>query len=273
MEKLNLHGQKILDHWDLEKNIMALEANMSAKFTFLPRLENKSCVSDGPITIINSGRKTDMFNIICRTKTSKPSELKAAMNVFSNQGLPFAWWVGFQQEPADLNEHLELLGLTRTESELGMAILLADLPKKEINPKLEIKCVDNKSCLEDFIGIIMKLVSKDALQIQDFYNSNSDFILNNIDKLRLFVGYIEQQPVSTSALYCDYGVAGIWDIITLPEARGQGIGTDMTLAALREGERQGFKVGVLTASDEGQSVYRKLGFDSVRQYYIYNLIA
>ncbi len=47
---------------------------------------------------------------------------------------------------------------------------------------------------------------------------------------------------------------------TLPEARGRGIATAVTLAALREARAQGETVGVLHASETAYSVYRRMGF-------------
>jgi predicted acetyltransferase len=49
-------------------------------------------------------------------------------------------------------------------------------------------------------------------------------------------------------------------VATLPEARGRGIATAVTLAALREAQRQGETVGVLHASEMAYSVYRRMGF-------------
>ena len=58
-------------------------------------------------------------------------------------------------------------------------------------------------------------------------------------------------------------MAGIGAVTTLPEARRQGIGAAMVLAALREGRAAGYRFGVLGASEMGAGVYRKIGFREV----------
>ena len=67
-------------------------------------------------------------------------------------------------------------------------------------------------------------------------------------------------------------VAGIWDITTLPEFRKKGIGTDMTIHALEHAKNfYNCSVGVLTASKDGERVYRKIGFQKIKEFRIANV--
>ena len=70
-------------------------------------------------------------------------------------------------------------------------------------------------------------------------------------------------PVCTSVCVLGDGVAGIYAVATLPEARGQGLGAFATAEPLRIAHRQGYRVGVLQASDQGHPVYRRIGFVDV----------
>ena len=71
---------------------------------------------------------------------------------------------------------------------------------------------------------------------------------------------LDGQPVATSQVLLGAGVAGIYQVTCLPEARGRGIGTAVTFAAMDEARRRGYASAILQASDLGHPVYRRLGF-------------
>ncbi len=70
----------------------------------------------------------------------------------------------------------------------------------------------------------------------------------------------DDKIVSTSLLYLSDGLAGIYAVATLPGERGKGLGAHATAEALRCARAQGYRVGVLQASEAGHSVYVRLGF-------------
>ena len=78
--------------------------------------------------------------------------------------------------------------------------------------------------------------------------------------IRNYVGYWNNKPVSTSTIFYGGGVAGIYCVSTLPEARGRGIGAAITLRPLRVAREMGYRVGVLQSSEMGFNIYKNLGF-------------
>ena len=80
---------------------------------------------------------------------------------------------------------------------------------------------------------------------------------------RLYVGYLNGRPVATNILFNGAGVASVYGVGTLPEARGKGIGAAITLKPLLDARAQGYRYGVLFATEMGVPVYRRLGFREV----------
>jgi ribosomal protein S18 acetylase RimI-like enzyme len=59
------------------------------------------------------------------------------------------------------------------------------------------------------------------------------------------------------------GVAGIYSMGVAPRVRGRGIATELTQAACRLAIQHGCRHAVLNATDEGERVYRRVGFRSL----------
>lgn len=73
----------------------------------------------------------------------------------------------------------------------------------------------------------------------------------------------QRRLVCTSMLYLADGMAGIYCVATVPDARGQGLGAHATAEPLRRAHALGYRVGVLQSSEAGHGVYRRLGFQDV----------
>jgi GNAT superfamily N-acetyltransferase len=78
-----------------------------------------------------------------------------------------------------------------------------------------------------------------------------------------YIAYQDGVAVATSALLLHAGVAGIFAVATIPQARGRGLGTAITQAPLLEARRRGYRVGTLQSSPMGFPVYGRLGFREV----------
>lgn len=84
------------------------------------------------------------------------------------------------------------------------------------------------------------------------------------------LAYLDGRPVATCVTCLYSGVAGLYIISTIPEARGRGIGGQITRYALLNARSLGYRVGVLQASAMGFPVYRRLGFEQYATYHEYS---
>lgn len=81
--------------------------------------------------------------------------------------------------------------------------------------------------------------------------------------VRHYVGFAGDAPVSSATVILRDGVAGLYDVATVPEARGRGHATAITVHALREAAGDGARGAILHASPSAFGIYERLGFRTV----------
>lgn len=79
---------------------------------------------------------------------------------------------------------------------------------------------------------------------------------------RHFLMYENGRPVTAGSIQFRYGVAVIYNITTIPEARGLGAASAMVRYLGGEAQRAGYSSVSLFASEAGRGVYEKLGYVS-----------
>jgi GNAT superfamily N-acetyltransferase len=106
---------------------------------------------------------------------------------------------------------------------------------------------------------------------EEFESTWYDFFVEAVLDLpfRNYIALLNGQPVGTSQLFLSAGVAGIYNVTCIPEARGQGIGAALTLAPLLYARKIEYHIGILQASELGYRVYRRLGFQDFGQLSVY----
>jgi ribosomal protein S18 acetylase RimI-like enzyme len=63
-----------------------------------------------------------------------------------------------------------------------------------------------------------------------------------------------------------HGVAGIYWVGTVDDARGRGLGWTVTATAVNAGFDLGAESASLQASSMGESLYRRMGFETIFNY-------
>jgi hypothetical protein len=204
-----------------------IDANMVGKFKYLPAFMGME-IADDDGTVINSGISSDMFNIVCRARDK--NALSSALQKFRNLKLPFAWWVGFDDDYPECKNDLEKMGFICDEHESGMFSEIEKLSREKKCDKLQISLVDDAKKLDDFVQIYQELIPHDAKVIGEFFGRASAHILNPESSLKLFVGYFQDHQAATSALFLDENTAGVCDVTTLPQFRHRVIRIESVVA-------------------------------------------
>lgn len=87
--------------------------------------------------------------------------------------------------------------------------------------------------------------------------------------VRVIVADLDGRPVGTALAIRTGDVAGVYAVATLEGARGRGVGTAATWAAVAAGRAWGCRVVTLQSSRMGFGVYEAMGFRTVASFVVY----
>ena len=179
-------------------------------------------------------------------------------------------WLTHEGVPsADINKVLLTHGLTfRDEFATEMAVDLSLLPDGlPTYAALRIVPVDGERVLKQWIHVASIGFRIDERFEKIWLDFFADAIFDT--RFQTYLALLDGKPVATSQLFLSEGVAGIYNVSCIPDARGQGIGSAVTLAPLLEAREMGFRIGILQASQKGHNVYSRLGFQDYGKLSVY----
>jgi GNAT superfamily N-acetyltransferase len=202
-----------------------------------------------------------LFNSILRARLA-PGQIDATIRSIitqaESQNVPLLWWTGPMTQPSDLGRHLERHGFVSEGLMPGMAVELTRLNESLPMPgALSVQRVTDDKSMKLWCQVGVAGFGLPAFLVDAFYDL---MCVSDPDTNLAYIGWWKDQPVATSLVMLAAGVAGVYNVATIPEARRRGIGAIMTLAPLREARDRKYKVGILQASEMGGNVYCSMGF-------------
>ncbi|HET9950288.1 MAG TPA: GNAT family N-acetyltransferase [Candidatus Eisenbacteria bacterium] len=196
---------------------------------------------------------------------------RSTLDYFASKGVSaITWWFDPGVSAEAWAPLLLGLGFQFDPNLPGMAAPLDDIVSDAAIPRgrdaiaafLEIRRVEGSAMLREWTEVFVagyELPRSYAAPLFDVY----DELHGPASPLQSYFAYLDGEPVATSSVFHGAGVAGIYDVATLPTARGRGIGAAVTLAPLLAARARGYRVGVLQSSAKGLRVYERLGFRTV----------
>jgi ribosomal protein S18 acetylase RimI-like enzyme len=192
------------------------------------------------------------------TPKSTINEILKTLAVSSANSL--TWDIGPSIQSTRLEDCLSANGWSKEGEARSMVLDLHALQRPANPAGLTIEIVDTEERFKHHISTM--IAGFEFPEPILGYLSNIDYrdqFLND-PAVRYYVGYVAGQAVTISVVLLCEGIAGIYNVATIPQMRHQGFGTAMTLAALLEALDLGYHIAVLQASDMGVNAYRSLGF-------------
>lgn len=147
-------------------------------------------------------------------------------------------------------------GLKQINRWTGMAIAKDDykpLPERDAGNNIFEVC--NAEIINDWINVVNNSLFNSTTLEKEIVEK-----LYQRGPLKLYLGYENNLPVSTSMSFENSSIAGLYMIATMENHRGKGWGTSMTRYAMEKCFQNNIRLIILHASAMGEPVYRKMGF-------------
>ncbi len=244
---------------------IAVEKNLSSWMPVFGK-QWKVIEGDPPGTIRSlSPVAVSLFNSVMEARL-EPDQVEAAIRFITadaeQRQVPVLWWVGPSTVPPGLGKTLQKYGFIIDDDDPGMAVELAKLNKNlPVAAGVTIEVVTGDSALREWCQAMAHGFEAPPSKVDFIVDAWHNF-LRIVDReiTVVYLARLDGKPVATSILQLGAGVAGIYAVGTIPQARRKGIGAQVTLVPLLHARSKGYKAGVLGASEMGFPVYRKLGF-------------
>jgi GNAT superfamily N-acetyltransferase len=192
----------------------------------------------------------------------------------------FFFWTGPDTAPADLGARLSAHGLLDMaeqqtalatgvkQTELGAPTMALEVSRADesllaaVPAGFCIEEVRTDADLEDFKRVFVETYGIPEWAGQAWLDATRAVGIGSAP-WRMFIGRLDGRAVATNMLFCGGGVASVYAVATLADARGKGIGGAITLSPLIEARRQGYEHAVLFSTEMGVRAYERIGFRTV----------
>jgi GNAT superfamily N-acetyltransferase len=146
------------------------------------------------------------------------------------------------------------------ESMPYLAVRLGDVPRDlPLLANFDWKSVRTHEMLTAWISIYCH--ARDyAESAGQLFKVFADLDLTESSSLQLILGYLGDYPVATYSVFMDGEMAGLYSLSTLPEARGHGIGTALSVAAADLATEYGCQTAMLLSEVPSRNICKRLGF-------------
>ena len=231
--------------------VAAIERISRECFRSFLRLPDARLLDDGRVFGVMTGVPINFFSGIAMTDLT---EEEVAPLLATLRGHTFRWWISPSTRPGNLPILLASHGLRHTYDAPGMAVDFKDVDFDA--PLPEGLRIERVTVLDDWERVFME-----GFQRLEHERGVWAGAYQHCDEMWAhFVGYLDGAPVATTSVLLCGELAGIYHVVTLPSARGRGIGRAITVAALQYARQKGATHAALQASEMGFSVYRAIGF-------------
>ena len=141
----------------------------------------------------------------------------------------------------------------------------APLDDPPASPDLAISRITMPGPLSAFRSILSEVFRLSPSEVSLVLSERALSVLH----ARHYLGTMHGAAAATATLVLSEGVAGVWNVGTMPAYRHRGVAAAMMRHILAEARGVGYASSMLLASDEGVPLYRRLGYRALGMVQVY----
>jgi GNAT superfamily N-acetyltransferase len=204
-------------------------------------------------------------------QSSVDDRIAGFVDHFHRRNAHFMWILHPSSSPADLSQRLLAHGLKDVEPIPGMGRRLDDLPLIPPLPSgIQVRKVASESDASAFYQFAAWRWNVPE-ELQEPYKAlvRAFRFGEPGSNAHMWQAWREGQPVAKAGLHFASESAGIYAVVTRPEARGLGLASTLTLTALHHARASGYSLAVLHSTPMAEGLYRSLGFENIAQFRLF----
>ena len=231
-------------------------------------LDPGAVIEAGSSWLFGAGRSSHpaISNAAFRTGDLDADEFLAkAQDFFGARNRGFSVWVrGDEPGDRDLVDAAAAAGF-QPVFEMPEMVLRARAEDRQMPAAVELRQVASSADADDYWRIATSAYADNGFppEIFRYYEDHSGLVADNAVA---FLADLDGRPVGIAMTIVSHGVAGIYWVGSLKEARGRGVGRAVTAAAIDAGFDLGAEIASLQASPMGEPLYREMGFETIFAY-------
>jgi GNAT superfamily N-acetyltransferase len=191
-----------------------------------------------------------------------------AEQFFGDRGRGFSIWVrGDRPEDRDLAAAAAAADF-QLVYEMPEMVLAAPTEAPRLPARAELRPLSEAGQAEDYWKVAAASYTSIGFPPEVFagYSNHAGLLADNV---AAFVAYLDDEPAAIAMTIVSHGVAGIYWVGSLEQARGKGLGRAVTAAATNAGFELGAEVASLQASPMGKPIYEAMGYETVFDYRLF----
>jgi GNAT superfamily N-acetyltransferase len=199
-----------------------------------------------------------MFNAVTGARFGETATRRAGevVDTFVARGMPWMWWLTPSTTSPELEAVLEARGLEREDVPGMYADLASPLAARAVDG-LVVERTDDAST---FVHVMMA-----GFGMPELIRGPMAELMDCFPEAINVVGSLDGRPVACGTAYLTGPTAGLYNIATLEDVRGRGVGYAVTTALMDLARAAGAEHAILHATDTGRPVYERAGFVEVCQ--------